>query len=403
MLDDIIYPLTKGKPFVFIIMKYNTQDFIHKEIEKVVKNKFHIPCIRADQVRSSGYDLLAKVHMLIERAEVIIADISVDSCNVYYEIGYAVGKSKRPIITVNTSSKEEEIPIDLRGLEVIQYNSENKKDIIVFKKDLTEHLKFRFASSNALLRDMLIPLIPRELFIVASPRYPREDDLTAHQVRDIRTYGDFLGVMGLLTAFGSTIGESNNVEFVSGQYAGDDLLTRPANLFMIGSQKSNPPVGVMLEWILKGKDPSWSFEQMPTHRKGEHRTMELYRHQNGKKECKESILGVFEGREIWKEDYGLIIRAPHPHHPDRMVLIMAGAHSLGTGAACIAATSSRFIREIQKSLPEKVLADKNRTFWVLVKGIASERDGLLDQNDVEICEVGVYAEKASIDKGIVTN
>lgn len=403
MLDDIIYPLTKGKPFVFIIMKYNTEDFIHTEIEKVVKNKFRIPCIRADQVRSSGYDLLAKVHMLIERAEVIIADISVDSSNVYYEIGYAVGKGKRPIITVNTTKKEE-VPVDLRGLEVIQYNSENKKDINVFKKDLTEHLKFRFASSNALLRDMLIPSIPRELFIVASPRYPREDDPTARQVRDIRTYGDFLGVMGLLTAFGSTIGESNNVEFVSGQYAGDDLLTRPANLFMIGSQKSNPPVGVMLKWILKGKDPSWSFEQVPTHQKGEHRTMVLYRHQNGKKILEESTLGDFKGREIWQEDYGLIVRAPHPLHPDRMVLVMAGAHSLGTGAACIAATSSRFIREIQKNhLDGKVLADKTQTFWVLVKGIASERDGLLDKEGVTICEAGVYAEQSSIDKGIVTN
>lgn len=118
--------------------------------------------------------------------------------------------------------------------------------------------------------------------------------------------------------------------------------------------------------------------------------MVLYRHQNGKKIVQESTLGEFEGREIWKKDFGLIIRAPHPLHPDRLVLIMAGAHSLGTGAACIAATSSRFIREIQKHLPEKVLADKKQTFWVLVKGEASERDGLLDQEGVHICEAGVY-------------
>ena len=132
--------------------------------------------------------------------------------------------------------------------------------------------------------------------------------------------------------------------------------------------------------------------------------MVLYRHQNGKKILEESTLGDFKGREIWQEDYGLIVRAPHPLHPDRMVLVMAGAHSLGTGAACIAATSSRFIREIQKNhLDGKVLADKTQTFWVLVKGIASERDGLLDKEGVTICEAGVYAEQSSIDKGIVTN
>ena len=40
-------------------------------------------------------------------------------------------------------------------------------------------------------------------------------------------------------------------------------------------------------------------------------------------------MGVFEPREpggplIHKEDYGIIVRGPHPHHPGRMVLVMAG-------------------------------------------------------------------------------
>ena len=72
---------------------------------------------------------------------------------------------------------------------------------------------------------------------------------------------------------------------------------------------------------------------------------------------------------------------------------MAGAHSLGTGAACLAATRSSLIQEIRSRLPEGVLEDKKRTFWVLVKGTASERDYLLDEDGVTIEDAGAYPKR----------
>lgn len=116
----------------------------------------------------------------------------------------------------------------------------------------------------------------------------------------------------------------------------------------------------------------------------------LYKHQGGDKIPQPGKVGTFQGKQIWVEDYGIIIRGPHPIHPDRLVLIMAGAHSLGTGAACIAATYSPSIKKIQNSLPEMVLADKSKSFWVLVKGEASKKDGLLDHDSVTIVDCGVY-------------
>lgn len=38
--------------------------------------------------------------------------------------------------------------------------------------------------------------------------------------------------------------------------------------------------------------------------------------------------------EIHVDDYGIIIRAPHWEHSGRLVLVIAGAHRLGTGAGC---------------------------------------------------------------------
>lgn len=90
-------------------------------------------------------------------------------------------------------------------------------------------------------------------------------------------------------------------------------------------------------------------------------------------------------------DHGIIIRGPHPNNSNRIVLIMAGAHSLGTGAACLAATRSSLIREIQSTLPKKEdLADKSKTIWVLVQGKASEKDNLLDVDGVSILRAGTY-------------
>lgn len=389
-IDDMIYTLTGGRPFIFIVMKFNSKIKIFHAIKSAVEKEFGMACIRADEVKSSGFDLLEKIKKLIERAEIVVADISVDSPNVFYEIGYAVGKEKSPIILVD-SKRKKKIPVDLQGLEVLRYDYDwdGHKPFI---QELNSHLAFRLKSSNALLRDMLIPPIPGDMYIVASPKYPKSESPFAGQVRDIRTFGDYLGVMGLLTAFGSTIGESKGIQFVSGQYSSSDLLNRPANLFLIGSRKSNPPVGPMMEKLGHGKNPYWSFDPVnDLPEEGDWPVM-LYRHQNGEKIPKPGKVGTFQDKQIWVEDYGIIIRAPHPLYNDRQVFIMAGAHSLGTGAACIAATSSPFIKEIQKILPEKTLADKSKSFWVLVKGTASEKDGLLDHDakGINILEAGVY-------------
>ena len=93
---------------------------------------------------------------------------------------------------------------------------------------------------------------------------------------------------------------------------------------------------------------------------------------------------------VWRSDYGLVIRSPYPIFPDRLVAIMAGAHSMGSGAACLAATRSLLIRAIREKLPsDRNFEDKRNTFWALVHGEAAE-DGLLDETGVRIEEAGWY-------------
>ena len=70
-------------------------------------------------------------------------------------------------------------------------------------------------------------------------------------------------------------------------------------------------------------------------------------------------------------------------------MIMAGAHSLGTGAACLAVTRSRLIQQIRDKMPVGIdIADKSHAFWALVRGKVDEH-GMISEEGVSVLEAGV--------------
>lgn len=388
-LGDVLQELTKGQPFIFVIMAYKSGYQLFERIASVVHHEVGLACIRADQVSGSGHDLLAKIHLLIQRSELVIAEISDKSPNVFYEIGYAVGFQK-PLLLLTRKGKE--VPTDLKGRELIEY-LETREGMEYFDHRLREHLNVRVNSRIALLRDMLEAENPRPAYIVSSPRYPSPTESRIKgQLYDHRTFGDNLGVRGLMSAFGSIFGETEGVELISAQYGPPDLLKRDVNLYLIGSQKVNPTAGTMLSLLQQNSGCKFFFGPHPQNAEavGDWHVV-LYRDIRGQEEALVGTMTEWgENKEmIHNEDYGIIVRGPHPFCSNRVVLIMAGAHSLGTGAACLAATRSVLLRKVKQALPESVdFADKSQPFWVLVKGTGSKTDRLLDEADVQIVEAG---------------
>jgi hypothetical protein len=387
-IRDMVQKLTRGRPYLFFIMSYNSRWDFYERIRRFAEGRFNVACVRADEVKSSGHDLLAKIHLLISRAELVIAEISEPTENVFYEVGYAVGIGKLPILLVEKDGK---VPADLRGLEVVRYGLD-RQGLCAFDAELVDHLRVRLNSELALLRDMLEAPSPRPAYIVASPKYPGKHSRILGQVYDTRTFGDHIGILGLISAMGSLWGESAGIELVSAQHSPPDLHERPQSLYLIGSEKVNHASGKLLAALQANRRPNWVFD--PVHgftRRDEDWPCGLYRVAGNRREL---LNGRTEkrgpsGEDVWVEDYGIIVRGPHPKFPERLVMIMAGAKSLGTGAACFAATRSVFIQRIRSKLPEGVLEDKTSSFWVLVKGTAA-RDGLLDADGVSIEEAGVY-------------
>ena len=412
-LGDWLSTVTRGRPYIFMIMTFSAKWDLYERIARIAGDEFGVVCIRADHVKASGHDLLAKIHLLIERAELIIAEISTDSPNVFYEIGYAVAVRKRPILLIEEDREDRQgrgVPTDLKGLEVVSYNT-GERGTKHLESELTGHIRQHLNREVSLLRDMLQGPKPEPAYIVASPRYPSvcpgQDEAAGGYItgqrEDERTFGDNLGILALLSDFGLMMGEGKGVELVSAQYCPRDLDTRPLNLYLIGSRKVNPLAGTLLARIQENQNVQWSFGPIEGHTdKEEDWMVRLYKTVAGDKQ---PWKGTYERDltprriSLWTSDYGIIVRAPHPQYPeDHLVLIMAGAHSLGTGAACLAAARSPLIRQVKAKLVERlgaelgegVLDDKRKAFWVLVKGTASPRDYLLDVEGVTIEDAGLY-------------
>ena len=342
-------------------------------------------------MQAAGHDLLAKIHFLIEHADLVVAEISDGRPNVYYEIGYARGHGKTPLLVVEEGTKD--IPADIIGLERLQYQplgstAADKSFKIAFQTQVTSRLN---AEDIALIRDMVEGPSPRPAFIVVSPKPFVHDSEPQGNIFRRRTYGDDLGIVGLLSVFGSMWGDHRGLELISARHAPPELTCSDVNLYLIGSPKSTPQTGGLLRAIQDGLSPTWSFEQDPgapaddqdpawlLMRDGQPLKGELHGH----------FTGPFGG-PVWIEDWGLIVRGPHPQRHGRIVLMMAGAHSLGTGAACLAATRSAFVRQIRELIGPDTLADKTAKFWVLVKAVADNDDCLLSESGVVVCEAGKY-------------
>jgi hypothetical protein len=294
------------------------------------------------------------------------------------------------------------VPADLRGLEKIEYVSD-QVSTSAFAKELVGHLRPRIRGGTELLRQMLLAPKRDNNYILASPKYPDPNSPMWGQTSDTQTFGDYLAVMRLVSAFGSAIGPGQDVELVSARHVPEDTPTRDWNLYLIGSGNVNALHEKFLA-ELQGPDAYWSFEPAEGFARDDSNWWSaLYRYGDGQRvlwpsvaaECNDAelYLPASAGRStgdrkatLWVEDYGLIVRAPHPHRAKegRLVFLLAGAHALGTGAAGVAVTSPGLIKQIRDRLRQQdgyELEDKSGKFWALVK-VAIGADRRFDPKQV---------------------
>ncbi|QZK89859.1 nucleoside 2-deoxyribosyltransferase [Flavobacterium sp. CHNK8] len=123
------------KPKAFIVMQF-TEEYnqLYKEVIKPVCENFGLEVERADEFYTTT-PIIADVIRSIVNSSLIIAEITPDNANVYYEVGYAHAINK-PTILLCERKKREKLPFDISGFRTLFY-----EDSISGKSTVEKNLK----------------------------------------------------------------------------------------------------------------------------------------------------------------------------------------------------------------------------------------------------------------------
>lgn len=122
------------KDFLFIIMAMQQQDTEgNKNVGRYNDDLFSIQtsikavasdCNMRAELANNNYRgdtmILTKIVENIKKAEIIVADLSYERPNCYFELGYAMAMGKRIIIT---AKKDTHIHFDVSGYDILYYNN----------------------------------------------------------------------------------------------------------------------------------------------------------------------------------------------------------------------------------------------------------------------------------------
>lgn len=127
--------LTKPLKQIFVIMKFNDKE-MDSMYEKVIKpsgEEFGYRVIRVDEIQNSGV-INQQILELIVKSEVILADLTGERPNCYYEAGFAQALGKEIIFSIKEGENKH---FDIQNYRFIQWKN---------KSDFKKKLRIRLAS-----------------------------------------------------------------------------------------------------------------------------------------------------------------------------------------------------------------------------------------------------------------
>jgi len=132
------FAVNAQKPKAFVVMQFGQQyDDVYRDVVRGVCDAYEVNSLRADDVAGPGL-IIADVIREIASSQLIIADITPNNPNVYFEVGYALAMKKPTILLAR---KGISLPFDVAGFRVLFY-----EDSIGGKGKLEEGLRRHLAA-----------------------------------------------------------------------------------------------------------------------------------------------------------------------------------------------------------------------------------------------------------------
>jgi hypothetical protein len=104
-----------------MLMPYSPKkltDIYERYVKQPIVDELGLKCVRADDLYRST-PIMRDVWVQINRARIIVAELTDKNANVFYELGLAHVLGKRVILIAQSVDF---IPFDLRGIRTIVYN-----------------------------------------------------------------------------------------------------------------------------------------------------------------------------------------------------------------------------------------------------------------------------------------
>jgi len=125
------------QPKAFIVMQFTDEyNDLYKEVIKPVVEEYGFECERADETHTTN-PILQDIIQSIRESSVIIADITPNNPNVFYEVGYAHAVNKPTILLCDR--KREKLPFDISGFRTLFYDNTIAGKTVV-EKSLKKYL-----------------------------------------------------------------------------------------------------------------------------------------------------------------------------------------------------------------------------------------------------------------------
>lgn len=133
------FSVTAQKPTIFVVMQYTDEfDALYEEVLRpVCEDEFHYHTVRAKDRYTTNL-VIEDITRQIQEAEIVIADITPDNSNVFYEVGYSHGLNKPTILL--SDRKRASLPFNIAGFRTLFYdNTIGGKSAVEAR--LREHLR----------------------------------------------------------------------------------------------------------------------------------------------------------------------------------------------------------------------------------------------------------------------
>lgn len=109
------------RPVAFVVMQFSAEyTALYKDVIAPVCEEFGYQVIRGDNVYTNGL-IIEDITRSIRECSIVIADITPNNANVYYEIGFAHGIGKQTILL--SDRNREKLPFDISGFRLLFYDN----------------------------------------------------------------------------------------------------------------------------------------------------------------------------------------------------------------------------------------------------------------------------------------